>query len=652
MDINSIPGLKANLDNLLELRGQKLRVNREKSLANADKVIKDLKETRNWSWYKELEYRNSDNLDSVALFYRGNEITYREMFDKMQQYAKSLKAAGIKKGDEIPVCMSNSPEFVYLLGAVSMIGAKANMFSEYFDEEYIKTIIDDCNSSFIFIEDNKYGKIKDIIARTKVDKIVMQSLGDSLPNGNNPYAEFDKNHGDLFISKVSEYKKLNSNVISIHDFEKIGNNYQGKIIDDSVTLDDEFTITYSSGTTSHRPKGIVHAVRSFNGVTRFHDSEVNHTPSYRRFSMQANIPTYSSTGLISGISDALTQGCKLALEPIYDENFVVESLLINKPSYLDFTKSFWLKFAKEILYNPKYKDVKLPWLTICFSVGERTDLNEEKLINKALAKVHAGRDLIPLPFPFIKLSTAGGDCEHGGIFYKLLRFYSNLNPVHRIMKMPAGLETFDAVDVAVLDENGRHCRPYKVGSLVAKSYFDMVGYKNNEDATNAFYVEDANGKRYGTCSATAFMDFFGDIHFKERKEKGKVSTSEINASVLRNLNCVLTSEVKEIDGMYVVHVEFMPGNNNVMKNLLQIERRIIKELGPEIASKTVYRLHSNKESFKLTHSGKRDGLALEEEGISDTCMKPYYHDGDFYLEAAQDFMNYNSNGPKKYVYQK
>ena len=630
--------LSVNLDNILEYRGEKLRLNREKSLKNADKVINDLKVNRNWSWYRELEYRNADNLDSIALFYRGNEITYREMFDKMKTYAKSLKSMGVNKGDEVVACMSNSPEFIYLLGAVSMIGAKINIFSEDYDREYVKQIISGADTGILFIEDNKYEKIKDVIAESNINRVIMSSLADSLPNGVNPYAELDKNHIDLFRSKVSAYKSSSSIISSIADFEKIGFNYDGEVVDKTVNLDDPFTITYSSGTTSHRPKGIAHGARSFNGVTRFHDREINHTPSYRNFSMQVTIPTFSSTGLISGISDALTQGCKLDVEPIYAEDFVVDSLIINKPNYLDFTKSFWLRFAKDILFNPKYSDLKLPSLTICFSVGERTDINEEKLINKALAIVQAGRDLIPFPIPIVKLSTAGGDCEHGGIFYKLFRQYSNLNPLHRLLGIPAGLETFDAVDVTILDENGKRCRPYQVGSLVATSFFDMLGYYKNKEATDAFYVYDEHGKRYGNCSCTAFMDFLGDIHFKERKEPGRVSTSEINESILKNLSCVLTSEVVEVNGFYVAHVEFVPGKNDILKNLLKIEKRCEKELGSEITSRIVYKLHDTKESFKLTHSGKRDRLALIEEGVSNVCIKPVYQDGEINFVGGLDYI--------------
>ena len=54
--------------------------------------------------------------------------------------------------------MSNTPELVYLLGAISMIGAKANIFNEEFDPEYITEIIDGCNANIMFVEDGKYEK--------------------------------------------------------------------------------------------------------------------------------------------------------------------------------------------------------------------------------------------------------------------------------------------------------------------------------------------------------------------------------------------------------------------------------------------------------------------------------------------------------------
>ena len=113
----------------------------------------------------------------------------------MQKYAKALRAFGLREGDEVPVCMANAPELVYLLGGISIIGAKANIFGYEFDPEYITEIIDSCSSELIFVLDNAYSVIKEAVKASHVKKIVMCSLTDSLPRSGNPYAEYDKHHG-------------------------------------------------------------------------------------------------------------------------------------------------------------------------------------------------------------------------------------------------------------------------------------------------------------------------------------------------------------------------------------------------------------------------------------------------------------------------
>ena len=127
-------------------------------------IVEDIQQNRNHTWIEEIYSRNKNTLDDPALFYRGTEVTYKEMFVKMREYAKALKVLGVEKGTEIPICMSNTPELVYILGAISLIGAKANIFNEEFDPDYITEIIDGCNGQFMFVEDRKYPILKDSIA--------------------------------------------------------------------------------------------------------------------------------------------------------------------------------------------------------------------------------------------------------------------------------------------------------------------------------------------------------------------------------------------------------------------------------------------------------------------------------------------------------
>ena len=71
----------------------------------AKSVITDLDDNHNMSFAMLVYERNKGNLDKTALVYRGNEITYEELFEKVFDYAKSLKAMGYNSKSEIPaVC--------------------------------------------------------------------------------------------------------------------------------------------------------------------------------------------------------------------------------------------------------------------------------------------------------------------------------------------------------------------------------------------------------------------------------------------------------------------------------------------------------------------------------------------------------------------
>ena len=117
----------------------------KRNITKTDNILQELEKNSNHSWYQELYNRNKDNLDDVALIYRGNDITYGEMFNKIKEYAKSMKTMGLDSSSEIPVCMSNCPEIIYVLGAASMIGASVNIFGSSFPEDYILEIINNCN---------------------------------------------------------------------------------------------------------------------------------------------------------------------------------------------------------------------------------------------------------------------------------------------------------------------------------------------------------------------------------------------------------------------------------------------------------------------------------------------------------------------------
>ena len=117
----------------------------------------------------------------TALSYQGNEISYTEMLQAIDKTADALSAMGFKAGDEIPVCVSNCPEFVYLFFAISKIGAVVNSFGNWFAKDYHVRILNDSGSTTAFISDDNYALLQEALEESAIQNVVVFSLQDSLP---------------------------------------------------------------------------------------------------------------------------------------------------------------------------------------------------------------------------------------------------------------------------------------------------------------------------------------------------------------------------------------------------------------------------------------------------------------------------------------
>lgn len=617
-------------------------------MLNLETVLENIEKNHNWSIYDEIYNRNKDSLDRIALFYRGNNITYGEMLENMNKYAKSLVASGVKPGYEIPVCMSNTPEFVYLLGAASIVGAKLNIFGEGFDKSYIAEIINSCNSQIMFISDDKYEELRNSMENSKINNIIMTSLRSSLKNDVDPYERFDN-----FKNNIEKYKKENNNIKSIEEFlnNKVETNYKFN----GTKLDDEFTTTYSSGSTnSIRPKGIVHKHRSYVTMGIFHDPKVSGTPSMRKLRILSHIPSHSNTNIMSCITDSLVQGSTVCLEPIYNKDFFMKSLLINKPNFPCATRSFWVSLSKEIIeLKNKGINIKFPFLLAPMSVGEPLSPGEEKLCNKMLKMTKAGIDVTHTPVSVVCMSVAGGDCEHGGIFF--IMFRNLMTKAKRIPKEQYDiLRTYSMVDVIAVDDNGNVLPKGTVGRLYAYSPTNMKEYKNNKEATNKFFMMH-NGKKYGDCSVYGYVDKKNYIHVKGRmNEFLKVPPYAISDEILKDTKNILSCETIEQNDenygkVYVVHIELQPNKKIIESNVIMSALNRCKlRFDREITDRIVFNIRNCEDSYPLTGCGKRNGIKLNEEGIPNESIRPvrtHKHPEPF-LVSGEDYLN------KKYCKEK
>ena len=603
------------------------RIIKSKKGLKAVKALIDLEKNHNTSWYNYLKGKNKDNMNKTALFYRGNKISFKEMFDKADELAVSMAEKNFTLGDEIGVCVSNTPELVYILLAANKLGLKVNLFGSSFDKNYLSEILDGISKKIIFISDDNYDDIKDVVKGKNIEQIVITSLATSLPKDPSKCDEYEEDLKDYYHyeDKTDRIVSEGNNIESFDNFMKKSNK-DTKVPNNIGNLETDFLVTYTSGSTKNGfPKEIVHKNRSLITMGRFHDSELSGNPKLENMRGLAHIHPESNTDVISCISDNLMQGWCVALEPEYSKEKALDYIILNKPNYLNMTTSFLIEASKQYLIDKRYdkngSSRKLPFLLATFAVGERTSKGEEKFINQFLKKSKAGSSVSIKGFkmPYTTLSIGGGDCEHGGIYYTLWKSLQEKLYSPIIRKNELGMMPVPYVVVTALkqDSNGNYieCDYNEPGILVANSYSNLSCYKNNNDATRKLILTDNLGRNWVTTNTYGYVDTIGSVHVKGRIPEKKNSLCEtymIDDIVTNDTKNILSSTTVETEDGMLITIQKQPSSNKSITEIIKsIYSRLLNNIPSEVLDTIKIRVIPVRNSMPLTPSGKRNSTALE-----------------------------------------
>lgn len=597
-------------------------------------VMRSIINDHNHSWYDDLYMRNKDNLEKIALLFRGTKITYGEFFDMVDDYAKSLKQYGLSKGDEFVACLRQTPDYPVLVAAASLIGAKIILVAPDFHKDFLSDLINNASSKIVFINDWDFAKVEDALSQVNSDKKIVTLPVSKWDKYNNPYSKIT----DKFF-KFNEEEYRNSvdnfnNVIDINEFLEEGRKYIGEV-NGHAGLDDDLAITFTSGSTKKGfHKGVVQKNRSYIIMGRYHDPEVAGIPKMENTITLCQIGVQADTTLMTGVSDTLLQGGTVALDPIIDKDYFIYSMKINNGGLVIATRSFWLSAMKQTYTEPDLKNLKLPGLYVPSEGGEPLSPGEEKALNKWLKDVKAGIEITHTPFSIVKMTVGGGDTEQGSIFLTLYRdYYYALQKIRGIHE-PIGLTAYDFAEIEVLRTDGSYCEPMELGNLVCNSSTAMDRYYNNEEDTANYYITDAYGKKWGNLNVYGYKDNWDKVYVKGRIGLNDpiIKNFEISDEILKDTKNIMSCEVVSFideNGFlkYVAHVEaHFSKKVNLKQMLLSAEKRCIAKFGNVLKGNLYFRVRTFEEGFPMLFTTKRDTISLKEEGISEKCIVPsqYY----------------------------
>ncbi|MCT4607319.1 MAG: non-ribosomal peptide synthetase [Marinisporobacter sp.] len=100
--------------------------------------------------------------DGMAILWRGEELTYKELDEKSDTLASFMKKRGIKKGDQIVLFLRRDINLVICIFAIIKVGAIYIPIDIEDDKNKIKEIINDENLQLIFANKDTYNQVASI----------------------------------------------------------------------------------------------------------------------------------------------------------------------------------------------------------------------------------------------------------------------------------------------------------------------------------------------------------------------------------------------------------------------------------------------------------------------------------------------------------
>ena len=534
--------------------------------------------------YSFLRKTNAHRLDRTALHYYGTDITFRELFEKIDACANAFAAIGVKKGDLVSFLSVATPETIIALYALNKLGAAANTIDPRMDVNSIRRMIKSSGSRILLAIDVAFPKVKKIMGDIAQNRIIVVSAATSLPVFMRIAMNITAKTEIPYSERVIKWSKFIEEGAFTYAEEVP---YEG---------DATVAITYTGGTTGF-PKGVMLTNDSMNAVVlNFMHCGLEYSHGDRFLGI---IPIFSSYGMVCGLHMPLC----LSMELVPIPKFVPTSFgkLIKKfrPQHMVSTPAFY----ELMMQSREVQNLDLSFVITLGSGGDTMNAGLEQKLTQFMRE-HNIKYPLAQGYGMSELSAAASFC------------------VNKIYKAGSvGIPSLTTT-VSIYDpDTGEELSYNQQGEICITGPSMMKGYFNNPEESAYVMRKHDDGKLWIHSGDVGYIDNDGFLFVKGRIKRmitrfdgHKVFPVNLEAAVSERAdvhNCAVigVNDREHAQGQYpLVLVEFTANidKEKACREIYEFCHKSAEERGRPVAVLPV-------DAIPLTGLGKNDYRALEKD---------------------------------------
>jgi len=424
----------------------------------------------------------------TALDYLGATMTYQKLLEEIDRCAGALAEKGLSPGDTVTLSLPNIPGALVLFYALNRLGARVAMTHPLSAPGELKHCLNLTGSRWAVTVDMFYGRFRDILAETGVEKLLVTGIADYLPAPKRLAFKLGRGR------KIPPIPREDRRVLYYRDVMK-GARRMGAKADAGVAEGrrQDAVVLFSGGTTA-LPKGVLLSAYNFNALAVSMWAVTECRPGDRILTI---LPVFHGFGLGICVHAALTAGLYVILVPEFSADRYIRCLRRHRPAYIAGVPTLF----QALLQHKDFGKVSFRGLRGAYSGGDSLPFELKERFDRRIRAQGSPVELME-GYGLTECVTA---CV--------------VSPRGRYRMNAAGLP-IPGLRVKVVSPGGaEELPPGETGEICVAGPTVMAGYLNNEEETAAALRKHADGETWLHTGDAGCLDAEGYLFFKTRLKR-------------------------------------------------------------------------------------------------------------------------------------